>query len=98
MRTFYIYFSGGLAKGVGIEAAEGENLCPPREGLQHPPLRTEATLIASNRRIPVVNMVKLLLDSSEDACESAGLIVQRVYRIPMDIESDEADINGNHTQ
>ena len=98
MRTLCIYFSGGLAKGVGIEAAEGENLCPPREGLQHPPLRTEATLIASNRRIPVVNMVKLLLDSSEDACESAGLIVQRVYRVPMDIESDEADVNGNHTQ
>jgi hypothetical protein len=43
-------------------------------------------------------MVKLLLDSSEDALESAGLIVQRVYRVPMDIESDEADINGNHTQ
>jgi hypothetical protein len=98
MRTFCVYSSGGLAKGVGIEASEGENLCPPREGLQHPLLRTEATLIASNRRIPVVNMVKLLLDSSGDALESARLIIQRVYRVPMDIESDEADVNGNHTQ
>ncbi len=93
-----MYFSGGLAKGAGNEAAEGENLCPPREGLQHPPLCTEATLIAANWRIPVVNMVKLLLDSSGDALESAGLIIQRVYRVPMDIESDEADVNGNHTQ
>jgi hypothetical protein len=98
MRPFCVYPSGGLAKGAGIEASEGENLCPPTEGFQHPPLHTEATLIAANRRIPVVNMVKLLLDSSGDALESAGLIIQRVYRVPMDIESDEADANGNHTQ
>ncbi len=79
------------------QGVKDENLRPPGEGVQHATFRTEATLIAANHRVPVVNMVKLLIGSeSNEVPESAGLIIQRIYRLPLEIET-QPDVNGNVT-
>jgi hypothetical protein len=42
-------------------------------------------------------MVKLLIGSvNNEVPESAGLIVQRVYRLPLEVET-QPDVNGNVT-
>ncbi len=80
-----------------IQGVKDESLCPPGESVQHAPFRTEATLVAANHRIPVLNMVKLLIGSvNNEVPESAGLIVQRVYRLPLEVEN-QSDVNGNVT-
>ena len=98
IRLSNIYISSDVV--LEMEPNQGvkdENLCPPGEGVQHAPFRTEATLVAANHRIPVLNMVKLLIGSvNNEVPESAGLIVQRVYRLPLEVET-QSDVNGNVT-